>query len=124
MADSFSYKKMSLRMGCSQTTFCKKKNVHYHIESDDKLNNNLDSIFVQAEKASFGLCVAAFNPIELMWAIIKRYVAIKNPANRSQLINFTIKAWDSLEYSVKRRAIERLKTKIPPDIRQMIGNLS
>ena len=62
------------------------------------------------------------NPKELMWAIIKRYVSLKNPKTRTELISATEEAYNSIDQRFIIEAINKLKAKIPPLVIETTGD--
>ena len=52
------------------------------------------------------------NPVEMMWAILKRNVAAHNPNNREDLIKLTRIAWNSIPNEVIISAIQKFQTTI------------
>ena len=51
-----------------------------------------------------------FNPIELIWGIMKKRINLENPTDRDSLIVAIQKTWNHLTLSEIRRCIDRLKS--------------
>ena len=55
-------------------------------------------------------------------AIIKRYVSLKNPKTRTELISATEEAYNSIDQRFIIEAINKLKAKIPPLVIETTGD--
>ena len=62
------------------------------------------------------------NPIEMIWAILKRLVSHQNPKSRAELIQAAKDGWDSISMNAIRNAIDNVQKKICPLVVNNHGN--